>query len=70
VTAVVQVPVELAGYLDELVRRLSAVVERDAVYLFGSAAQDAYEPGRSDARARIWREAGRWVSKAEARRRT
>lgn len=43
-----EVPVELAGYLEELVRRLSAVVELDAVYLFGSAAQRTYEHGRSD----------------------
>jgi predicted nucleotidyltransferase len=39
---------ELTGYLDELVRRLTAVTELDAVYLFGSAAQGAYEHGRSD----------------------
>jgi predicted nucleotidyltransferase len=39
---------ELAGYLDVLVRRLREVVELDAVYLFGSAAQGAYEHGRSD----------------------
>ena len=43
-----EVPAQLAGYLDELVRRLSGVVELDAVYLFGSAAQGAYEQGRSD----------------------
>jgi predicted nucleotidyltransferase len=48
VNAVAEVPVQLAGYLDELVRRLSEVVELDAVYLFGSAAQGAYEHGRSD----------------------
>jgi predicted nucleotidyltransferase len=48
VNAVAEVPVQLAGYLDELVRRLSDVVELDAVYLFGSAAQGAYEHGRSD----------------------
>src|SRR5262249_32895849 len=47
-TVVVDVPVELARYLDELVRRLSAVVGLDAVYLFGSAAQGSYEHGRSD----------------------
>ena len=47
-TVVVDVPVELAGYLDELVRRLSAVVGLDAIYLFGSAAQGSYEHGRSD----------------------
>jgi predicted nucleotidyltransferase len=39
---------ELTGYLDELVRRLASVIELDAVYLFGSAAQGAYEHGRSD----------------------
>jgi predicted nucleotidyltransferase len=44
----VTVPAELTGYLDELVRRLAAVTELDAVYLFGSAAQGAYEHGRSD----------------------
>ena len=42
------VPPELEPYLDELVRRLAAVTELDAVYLFGSAAQGAYEHGRSD----------------------
>ena len=42
------VPPELEAYLDELVGRLAAVVELDAVYLFGSAAQGAYEHGRSD----------------------
>lgn len=47
-TAVAEVPVELVGYLDELVRRLSEVVDLDAVYLVGSSAQDAYEHGRSD----------------------
>lgn len=47
-SAVVAVPAELAGYLDELVDRLSRVVPLDAVYLFGSAAQGAYEHGRSD----------------------
>ncbi|MFL6011299.1 MAG: nucleotidyltransferase domain-containing protein [Gaiellaceae bacterium] len=43
-----QVPVELAGYLEELVRRLAEVVPLDAAYVFGSAAQGAYEHGRSD----------------------
>ena len=46
--AVAEIPLELETYLDELVRRLSEVVELGAVYLFGSAAQDAYEHGRSD----------------------
>jgi predicted nucleotidyltransferase len=44
----VEVPIELAGYLEELVRELSAEVDLDAVYLYGSAAQCAYEHGRSD----------------------
>jgi predicted nucleotidyltransferase len=48
VIAVATVPPELAGYLDELVRRLAALVELDAVYVLGSAAQGAYEHGRSD----------------------
>jgi predicted nucleotidyltransferase len=43
-----EIPHELTAYLDELVRRLSAVTAFDAVYLFGSAAQGAYEHGRSD----------------------
>lgn len=46
--AAAQIPVELAEYLDELVGRLESVTELDAVYLFGSAAQGAYEHGRSD----------------------
>ena len=45
---VAEIAPELRPYLDELVTRLSAVVELDAVYLFGSAAQGAYEHGRSD----------------------
>jgi Aminoglycoside adenylyltransferase, C-terminal domain/Polymerase beta, Nucleotidyltransferase len=45
---VAEIAPELRPYLDELVSRLSAVVELDAVYLFGSAAQGAYEHGRSD----------------------
>jgi predicted nucleotidyltransferase len=45
---VAEVAPELRSYLDELVARLAAVVELDAVYLFGSAAQGAYEHGRSD----------------------
>jgi predicted nucleotidyltransferase len=44
----VTVPPELRDYLQELVRRLAAVTELDAVYLFGSAAQGAYDHGRSD----------------------
>jgi hypothetical protein len=70
VTAVAEVPIELAEYLEELVRRLAAVIDLDAVYLFGSAAQEAYGgAAHAAARARIWRETGEWVSKAEARRR-
>jgi predicted nucleotidyltransferase len=48
VTAVAEIAPELAGYLDELVVRLAGAAELDAVYLFGSAAQGAYEHGRSD----------------------
>jgi predicted nucleotidyltransferase len=48
VIAEVEVPSELTGYLDELIRRLADVVDLDAVYLFGSAAQGAYEHGQSD----------------------
>lgn len=47
-TSVVAIPTELESYLDELVRRLCAVAELDAVYLVGSASQGAYEHGRSD----------------------
>jgi predicted nucleotidyltransferase len=43
-----EVPRELSGYLDELVRRMSEAVDLDAAYLLGSAAQGAYEHGRSD----------------------
>jgi predicted nucleotidyltransferase len=42
------IPPQLTEYLDELVSRLAAVTELHAVYLFGSAAQGAYEHGRSD----------------------
>jgi predicted nucleotidyltransferase len=48
VTAVAEIAPELAGYVDELVGRLAGAAELDAVYLFGSAAQGAYEHGRSD----------------------
>ncbi|HKN64397.1 MAG TPA: nucleotidyltransferase domain-containing protein [Gaiellaceae bacterium] len=44
----VAIPIELEGYLDELVDRLRAVAALDAVYLVGSAAQGCYEHGRSD----------------------
>ncbi len=47
-TAVVDIPAELSGWLDELVRRLSELVDLDAVYLHGSAAQGTYRHGRSD----------------------
>lgn len=43
-----QIPRELAGYLDELVERLSMVADLHAVYLIGSGASGDYEPGRSD----------------------
>jgi predicted nucleotidyltransferase len=43
-----QIPRELAGYLDELVERMSAHAELHAVYLLGSAAGGGYEQGRSD----------------------
>jgi predicted nucleotidyltransferase len=42
------IPAELVEYLEELVRRLGAATTLDAVYVFGSAAQGAYEHGRSD----------------------
>jgi predicted nucleotidyltransferase len=42
------IPLELAGYLDELVDGLSGVTELHGVYLVGSAARGDYEPGRSD----------------------
>jgi predicted nucleotidyltransferase len=48
VIGMVAIPIELEGYLDELVRRLRAAAELDAVYLVGSAAQGTYEHGRSD----------------------
>jgi predicted nucleotidyltransferase len=48
VSRVVAIPLELESYLEELVRRLSAAAELDAVYLFGSAAQGSYEHGQSD----------------------
>lgn len=41
-------PPELAGYLDTLVAELGRVAPLEAVYLVGSAAVGAYEPGRSD----------------------
>jgi predicted nucleotidyltransferase len=47
-TIVVEVPTQLATYLDRLVAAMSAVVELDAVYLLGSAALGAYEQGSSD----------------------
>jgi predicted nucleotidyltransferase len=47
-SAVAQIPRELAGYLDDLVARLGAVTDLHAVYLLGSAASGDYEHGRSD----------------------
>jgi predicted nucleotidyltransferase len=47
-TAVVEIPTELATYLDGLVEAISTVAELDAVYLLGSAALGAYEEARSD----------------------
>ena len=43
-----KVPRELAPYLDTLVAELGRVAPLEAVYLVGSAALGAYEPGRSD----------------------
>jgi predicted nucleotidyltransferase len=48
VIAVVEVPRELTPYLDRLVAALGEVTALDAVYLLGSAALGAYEPGSSD----------------------
>jgi Domain of unknown function (DUF4111) len=48
-TVVVEIPTQLATYLDRLVETMSATAELDAVYLLGSAALGAYEQGRSDA---------------------
>jgi predicted nucleotidyltransferase len=47
-SAVAQIPRELAGYLDDLVARLGAVTDLHAAYLLGSAASGDYEHGRSD----------------------
>jgi len=44
----VRIPSELEPYLDELVRTLASMTEIEGVYLVGSAALGAYEPGRSD----------------------
>ena len=43
-----RIPSELELYLDELVRTLTSMTEIEAVYLVGSAALGAYQPGRSD----------------------
>jgi aminoglycoside adenylyltransferase-like protein len=48
VNVVAEIPRELAGYLDDLVSRLTAVADLHAVYLLGSAASGDYEHGRSD----------------------
>jgi len=42
------VPVELGGYLGNLVSALASVADLDAVYLIGSAASGGYEHGRGD----------------------
>jgi predicted nucleotidyltransferase len=44
----VEIPAELADYLGELVGRLAAAVELEAVYLIGSGAMGAYEQVSSD----------------------
>ena len=46
--AAAKVPRELVDYLDTLVEELGRVAPLEAVYLLGSAANGAYEPGRSD----------------------
>jgi predicted nucleotidyltransferase len=43
-----QIPRELAGYLHELVERLTQVADLHAAYLLGSGASGDYEHGRSD----------------------
>jgi Nucleotidyltransferase domain len=48
VTAVVELPAVLSGYLDALVAALRGVVELEAVYVVGSAARGAYRHGPSD----------------------
>jgi predicted nucleotidyltransferase len=48
VIAVVEIPPQLATYLDRLVEAMSSVAELDAVYLLGSAALGAYVQGESD----------------------
>jgi predicted nucleotidyltransferase len=47
-SAVAQIPRELAGYLDELVDALREAADLHAVYLVGSGASGDYEHGRSD----------------------
>jgi hypothetical protein len=47
-TVVVEIPPQLATYLDRIVEAMSSVAELDAVYLLGSAALGAYEQGTSD----------------------
>lgn len=42
------IPVELHGYLDELVDAIRSVADLDAAYLLGSAALGAYQHGSSD----------------------
>jgi predicted nucleotidyltransferase len=48
ITVAAQIPRQLAGYLDELVERLTDVADLHAAYLVGSAASGGYEHGRSD----------------------
>ena len=47
-TAVLQVPADLARYLDRLVAVLDETVELEGVYLVGSGALGGYDPARSD----------------------
>ncbi len=47
-SAPLAIPGALAVYLDALVEELRRVAPLEAVYLLGSAALGAYEPGRSD----------------------
>jgi hypothetical protein len=47
-TVVVEIPPQLATYLDRIVETMSSIAELDAVYLLGSAALGAYEQGTSD----------------------
>ena len=44
----VRIPEDVSAYLEDLVRVLAESAPLEAVYLHGSAALGAYEPGRSD----------------------